>query len=676
MTELNKSELNKSELNKSGSENPKKRARTIRFVCNPKDKEKRKLPDVGTMHNLDDIQNPQNHKKPRKEQIDWNRWVAASNTRNYLLKDGFLDFLMMKGHAVAKLGDKYQDALVKIINTTASNEPSNFTAAVISHGQKFEHRVIELLYTVLGATNIVNIGGNLNPRSEDKYLQTVKAITDGIPVIYQGVLRNYTNETYGVPDLIIRSDWINKFLSSPALTKQEESNPSGLLSQSETETYHYRIVDIKYTTLHLTADGVHMLNSGSTPAYKGQLCVYNDALAQIQQYDPCIAHILGWKWKYTCRGVEKEGDSCFDRLGKIDFKGRDGDYKKRTVEAIAWIRDVRTNGDSWDLTEVPLPRENLYPNMCNPLDYPYGGIKEKFADQIKDITMLWMCGPKQRKLAHSKGIYKWTDPKCTTETVGINGDFTSKVLGQILEANKTGNRKNIIPETIKNNIGNWKSPQVIEFFVDFEMTCSILCDFDELPKSQGENLIFMIGVGYYNHHDATWMYKSFIVDRVCKEEEFRICSEFNTYVKEASDKYGVDPLVYHWSNAETSAWKRAFCRHFERARNWYDISWYDLLHLFKNDVEPLGVKGCLGYGLKEIAKTFYASGLIQTTWDGTSSCADGADAAVGAYRAYKESQHLKVPFSSLVQVKEIEKYNAVDCKVLEEILRYLRDNHI
>ncbi|GAH17538.1 unnamed protein product, partial [marine sediment metagenome] len=85
--------------------------------------------------------------------------------------------------------------------------------------------------------------------------------------------------------------------------------------------------------------------------------------------------------------------------------------------------------------------------MCNRYDYPYHKIKKKFAEDIEEISLVWRCGPKQRKAAHDKGIYSWKDPRCTPEVLGIAGEYTSKVVSRILEANHSVNQ-NIFPRYI------------------------------------------------------------------------------------------------------------------------------------------------------------------------------------------------------------------------------------
>ena len=173
-----------------------------------------------------------------------------------------------------------------------------------------------------------------------------------------------------------------------------------------------------------------------------------------------------------------------------------------------------------------------------------------------------------------------------------------------------------------------------------------------------------------------WIFKDFTLDRLDEDGEGEICSAFVQYVSNLIDRYGCfePPSIYHWSHAEPSAWKRAYERHLPGSFGWNNLVWVDLLKVFQN--EPIGIKGCLNYGLKNVAKTFYKHGYISTIWDSGSSCADGADAAVGAYRVDKETRKRGVSFKSDPLAQEIIKYNEVDCKVLQEIIFFLRIHHI
>ena len=72
--------------------------------------------------------------------------------------------------------------------------------------------------------------------------------------------------------------------------------------------------------------------------------------------------------------------------------------------------------------------------------------------------------------------------------------------------------------------------------------------------------------------------------------------------------------------------------------------------------------------LKSIASAFYKNKLINSCWE-TSSCNNGLQAMYLAYNLYKTNNIVNES-----DMKDIIKYNIIDCKVMWEILSYLRNN--
>ena len=72
------------------------------------------------------------------------------------------------------------------------------------------------------------------------------------------------------------------------------------------------------------------------------------------------------------------------------------------------------------------------------------------------------------------------------------------------------------------------------------------------------------------------------------------------------------------------------------------------------------VRGALGFGLKAIANALHSLGLIETDW--ADSPVDGLGAMVGAWRCDEEAKKKGVPMTDLPLIKEIGRYNEVDCK--------------
>jgi len=632
---------------------------------------KTKYPGKKKICNIEDISAP--------DDADWEKeWISATSTRNYILKDPLLDWLKLNFSTVGHKSPEHTKTIINSVSGTKSS--SSFHNYIMEQGNIFESHVIRLLTEKLGKKNFTSIGGEMNPRSRNKVIETFDSMMKGVPVIHAGVLHHPKTKTYGIPDLLIRSDWINKVTKIDSLDESEMFIPAPslrIIEQPEKiPRYHYIVVDIKFTTLYLRADGLHVLNCGSFPAYKSQLHIYNQALAEIQGYNPQKAYILGRKWKFISKGEIYKGKSCFDRLAKINYKGIDEMFISKTEKAINWIRDVKDpSSKDWNISHVPFSRPELYPNMCNTSDHPWHNLKQEIAKKIKELTSLWMVGVKNRKIAHGKGIYKWTDKKCTAESLGIMSEFNSRTLQKILDINQNDDKNvKVLPLNIENNLGGWQNPKKLEFYVDFETINDVVTDFEGLPNTEDKSIIFMIGVGHKGSETDRWNYKSFCVNNISFLEERRICQEFSEYILSESKIYKVkQPICIHWGHAESSHWDIAFDRHGEFMPQ-PDWVWVDLLKIFKK--EPIVVKGSLGFGLKQISSALLENDCISSTWDSDSYCLDGRDAMIGAWKASKESKIRNIDMSETSYIRAITTYNRIDVKVICEIVKYLRENHI
>ena len=93
-----------------------------------------------------------------------------------------------------------------------------------------------------------------------------------------------------------------------------------------------------------------------------------------------------------------------------------------------------------------------------------------------------------------------------------------------------------------------------------------------------------------------------------------------------------------------------------------------MCELFKHG--PIVIKDCFKFGLKHVAKAMKKHNLIKTELE--SDCSSGMTAMVKAWKCYDESSD---PVNCLV-MQDIAKYNKFDVCVLEDILTYLRKNHI
>ncbi len=611
-------------------------------------------------------------------------WVTPSRLRNHLLRDPLIDWLKENNAPFVVRHPLYTKQMNKAINEPKS--PNSFTEFIMEQGKIFEDRVMALLYKEFGADMIAEIGGELNPTSRDKVNETLAAMNKGVPIIHSGLLHNHVNKTYGIPDLLVRSDWVNTIVGMRHLDGDQKKISAPLLrdvhNPDKPPDFHYVVIDIKFSTLQLRADGIHLLNSGSIPAYKGQVWVYNEALGLLQGYKPRKAYLLGRKWKFTSKGETFAGSSCFDRLGEVDFEGVDSEYREKTLEAVEWIRAVRSpEARNWNVFTLPLCREELYPNMSNTNDYPWHKVKEMIAKDIAELTQLWMVGTKQREIAHGKGVYRWDDEKCTVDVLGFGGNVIRRVLAEILDINQHEAVLKLRPRYITNNLQGWQTKKPLEFYVDFETVNDVMSDMSETPRVISSSYIFMIGVGYEHPESKKWVYKCFTADSLTFDEERRICEEFGAYITSECEWFECpDPLMVHWANAEAWWWDEAIERHLPDSRNWVGATaptgpaWFDLLKVFKS--EPIVVKDAFGFSLKSIARAMHTHGMIKSIWDEGSSCLDGRGAMVSAWKCNRESKLRRVSMSSMPEMTEIQKYNEIDVKTMYEIISYLREEHV
>ena len=136
---------------------------------------------------------------------------------------------------------------------------------------------------------------------------------------------------------------------------------------------------------------------------------------------------------------------------------------------------------------------------------------------------------------------------------------------------------------------------------------------------------------------------------------------------EMSIKYSIpNPKIYHWSKAEPNFYKQAIIRN-KQVFYWKKLNFVDILDIFKE--EPISIKGVLNYGLKDVSKGLHKLGFIKTIWQNDM---DGRIALLEASEAMNKSKKDNLKFSEMEIVKNIEKYNYVDVKVIDEIIEFLR----
>ena len=249
----------------------------------------------------------------------------------------------------------------------------------MNKGVEFETAIVLNLEKRFNSS-LVKIANIYEGYSIEKFKETISEMKKGTPIICSGILHNKTDNTYGIPDIIVRSDFINKIVQEPILSDDEEK--IGCLFS---DNWHYRIIDIKFATLNFHVNKSTIKNIGNIRAYKSQVIIYNKALGLIQGYEPNGAFLLGRKIK-----KKDEKFNCFYTLGFVDINDYDNKLLSKINNAIRWIKRLKKYGHKWNPEDLVI--KELYPNMSNNDDYPWHNEKKKLAHKIKELTLLWRLG--------------------------------------------------------------------------------------------------------------------------------------------------------------------------------------------------------------------------------------------------------------------------------------------
>lgn len=500
-------------------------------------------------------------------------FVSPSRLRNFLLNDSLVDFLKLN-----KTDKKHL----------------NFTSFIMEQGNIFEKQVVDKLKN--SESEYVDFGKQLF--SEQLHEQTLHVIQKRIPIIFQGHLKGIYNNIpiIGIPDIIIRSDILSKLIDY------------------KYDNIHYVIIDIKFNSIPFASNRINILNSQSYPYYKGQLFMYNYMLSNIQNYNPNIAYIYG-------RG---------DKIGEVNFKTYDNHIENRVKNGLLWIQNL--NSISFSFDSLPLPFQELYPNMCIQNDNNKA-IKEKIAFKIGELTLLWGVGLKERNIAHSKGVFSFYDRRLNSDVLNIKNPKKKKIINNMLYA-------------IHNQIAIYPSFLKIDFptsicFIDFE-TIS-----DVVYMDKNEEFIFMIGIGIIENDNFS--YTCLITDSLSKEEENKIINRAYDILKNYT--------CAHWSNAEPRLWKKK-CNKLSETN--LSLQFFDLLEFFKDN--GIVIKDCYNYSLKSIIKALSKLNLVENNYE----IQGGLDAMVKAYNEYKNNTK---NFDSIIE------YNKSDCKSLFDIMNVLKNKY-
>jgi hypothetical protein len=565
------------------------------------------------------------------------KWVSASKTRNSALNDRCIDYY--NEYNITNYDDEPTKSKIFDTNKRFRKDSLNeFLNIKFQEGIEFENKVANILEQKY-KNNFMKIGESYMARDKDMCIKTFKAMYKGIPIIYQGVLQNPENKTLGSVDLLVRDDYINEITNN--------SYPIDDLKSIFPHNHFYYAVDIKNSKLHFNVDNITLRNNIHVKPFKFQLHVYNEALKFMQDIKTSKAFILGNGWKMdktvNKQKITEESFLFDDKLGIIDFSTKDDYICMETEDAVNWLHSLKS---STDWTHKPPSNINIYPNMCNTSDEGYRHIKQKSAEELKDITLVAYLTPEHRMRAFKAGIKTWDHPKLNSELIGLTGK-TGEYVDAILNTNRDKSDKIVFWKNLDPSPQNIFDTTKLEYYIDFETIIK-----------NNKNYVYMIGLGHVFNNE--WKYKCFTLDKLDEESERNMYDQLLSHIDETNKKYDVTykPLYYHWSSVEPNQMNKMI---YNLKLSINDIQWFDLYKYFRENL--ITVKGAFSHSLKSIGKGMYKNKLIDTYWEENIL----GDNKIGSIAFNKYIRNIDSNFIDVI------KYNEVDCKIMYDILRVIRN---
>ncbi len=434
---------------------------------------------------------------------EWDAWISASTTRNHVLDNTLLDWLGRHGEAKGYQRDG-EDTI---------DPRTDFLTFIFAKGAAFEEAIVRHLETLVEVHVPEGAERGYEARRDLAVAEaTFNAMRRGEPIIFQGVLRDAETRTYGAPDLLVRADVLRQLFPNDLSAEATEVGAADLPAVGT----HYRIVDTKFSQLHLAAGG-ELGNSGSAPAYKVQLHIYNRMLGRLQGYTPPESFVLGRGWEQTRRKVTPRVHNSMDRLGSVaqDYASRSGGpLANQANAAVDWIRRVRAEGHEW--VAAPEPTVDELRVSAKGDHAPWSTAVKQILAETEDLTQLYWVGVDKRRQANGAGLTRWTDPRVTPAALGVGGGTMGPPLQALLEVNRDPDGPPLRPARVLSNRDDWITPAPVEFYVDFETVSSLDDDFSKIPDRGGQELIFMIGCGHLENGE--WRFACFVTDDLGEPE--------------------------------------------------------------------------------------------------------------------------------------------------------------
>lgn len=354
------------------------------------------------------------------------------------------------------------------------------------------------------------------------------------------------------------------------------------------------------------------------------------ALATLSKYghDRCV------HTDYAIVGVE--------RVYRASDEERRGDIKM--------VRRVCAVMEGKSFLNIETSHGSLYPN----LKVDYAGIfqlddaeKKQYRDvgeKVCDVSLVWQCGVKRRRILREQRIYRWDDPlfyRYFRPLVASphRSEIIEKML--MLSSEPTKDFMSPLPNELLQKFPWLEKPLGDWVFVDFET------DF--------QKCIYMMG-----HYTREGGYLCEWSDHLDMFSEKPLMIKIHQLLSQLQQS---GKMVCYYV-AERNFWKeRCRLHNLEGLMSLFDNA-VDLSHVFQYG--PVIVRGAFNFKLKTLASRLCEMGHLGLRQP--QGCADGAE-SVEIAREYFRSRS-----ENLLSI--LEAYNQFDCQVLCEMVCFLQEKVI
>src|SRR5256886_7374056 len=410
---------------------------------------------------------------PRTD-ADWLEWAGAGDVGNWCDDDLLLDWLAEFGE---RHGFRRDDQL------PGYDRVFDLRRYLMEQGRRFEQAVLLDLQQRWPVARIATRPDEA--RSLAAAEATWDAMKNGAPLIASGVLRDPERRAFGVADLLVRSDVLGELCREACVGDQLEL-PVAAMRHGR----HYRIVDIKFSTLHLLKDGG--LGAGSL-AVMTQAWNYNEALGRLQGFTPPAAYVAGRAWRQSGGA---RGDRCWEKLARVPreafVRSRDENLGSLVALALAWGRRLRTEGAEWRVLPIPSVPE-LWPNMKASSDFPWHTAKAEIAAKLGELTILPRVNIELRAAAHSVGVTRWDDARTSASLLGLDGQH-GRTLDAVIAVNRdTG--EVLRPDRVSADEEQWRAAPPPEEVVHIAFVPTHDHDLIALPPPDRQPRTLLTGPG-------------------------------------------------------------------------------------------------------------------------------------------------------------------------------------